>query len=45
LHADRALTEQVRLQETPEDNLSEFYGRVPRTVEVELLDDLVDKCV
>jgi hypothetical protein len=33
------------LQETPEDNLSEFYGRVPRTVEVELLDDLVDKCV
>jgi DNA replicative helicase MCM subunit Mcm2 (Cdc46/Mcm family) len=44
LHADRPLTEQVRLQETPEDNLSEFYGRVPRTVEVELLDDLVDKC-
>ena len=37
--------QKVRLQETPEDNLAELYGRVPRTVEVELLDDLVDSCV
>ena len=37
--------QKVRLQEVPEENLSEFYGRVPRTVEVELLDTLVDTCV
>ena len=37
--------QKVRLQETPEDNLAELYGRVPRTVEVEFLDDLVDSCV
>ena len=36
---------QVRLQESPEESTSEFYGRVPRTVDVELLDDLVDTCV
>ena len=36
--------QKVRLQETPEDNFADFYGRVPRTVEVELLDDLVDTC-
>ena len=37
--------QKIRLQETPEDSLEELYGRVPRTVEVELLDDLVDSCV
>lgn len=37
--------QKVRLQETPEDSMAEFYGRVPRTVEVELLDDLVDSCI
>ena len=37
--------QKIRLQETPEDSLEELYGRVPRTVEVELLDDLVDTCV
>jgi hypothetical protein len=37
--------QKIRLQETPDDNIAELYGRVPRTVEVELLDDLVDSCV
>ena len=38
--------QKVTLQETPEDSgHEELYGRVPRSVEVELLDDLVDSCV
>ncbi|KAL1526324.1 hypothetical protein AB1Y20_015038 [Prymnesium parvum] len=38
--------QKIRLQEVPTDaNRKEFYGHVPRTVEVELLDDLVDCCV
>ncbi|KAL3929172.1 MAG: hypothetical protein SGPRY_002071 [Prymnesium sp.] len=38
--------QKIRLQEIPNDtNRKEFYGRVPRSVEVELFDDLVDCCV
>ena len=37
--------QKLTLQETPDDGMSELYGRVPRTVDVELLDDLVDSCV
>ena len=49
--------QKIRLQEVPDEEAArgtdqsaaqvqqEFYGRVPRSVEVELLDELVDCCV
>ena len=33
------------MQEVPGDDVAEYYGRVPRTIEVELAGDLIDCCV
>ena len=44
-HADARDWQKIRLQETPGDDLSDFYGRVPRTVEVSNTTPAVDSQV